>query len=289
MGSEEENQCFRHKPGFYRIYPPKPRVLFQTRQIFRVWMHRVSLLFAVQPQGSELNIATRSWFAGGAMEDSMAAMAQAEVCKERMDGSGSNPVADLSEVIVGKATSTRSDTSSSATKKIAHDAIVDYISEMKLIDPSLCRSVPAYRILESFGRVLRLGRVSDSHFGYSSPACRIRKFVSHSWHAAVWFKVLSLLLVYNLKAAAVAGQTAACLMMVLFSFGKLPGFAQDVRFDPEPLILAPLLHFPKGCYDSTTCCQLQGFPHKTTNKLCIKPLNVSNLTFSIKPRTATKS
>ncbi|CAJ1403201.1 unnamed protein product [Effrenium voratum] len=60
----------------------------------------------------------------------------------------------------------------------------------------------------------------------SSPACRIRKFVSHSWHAAVWFKVLSLLLVYNLKAAAVAGQTAACLMMVLFSFGKLPGFAQ---------------------------------------------------------------
>ncbi|CAJ1409568.1 unnamed protein product [Effrenium voratum] len=174
------------------------------------------------------------------MEDVVAAMAQDKVCKRGSDGGQSNTsTAESSTVVVGKATSTESETQAYDRWRMVHNIMVDYISEMKLQHPDLCRSVPAYRILARLGNVLRGSRVGDTCCAYSTPTCRIRRFVSHSWHAAAWLKILSLLLFYNLKAAAIASQAAAFLMMVLFSLGKLPGFVKVVRYDPEPLFLAP--------------------------------------------------
>ena len=81
---------------------------------------------------------------------------------------------------------------------------------------------PVFRALEHFAAALRY--VSDKDFYHKSrTSTKITTFWSHSWHGGRWKKILTVVSLYNGPAAVSLAFLTGLLMMVLFSFGALPG------------------------------------------------------------------
>ncbi|CAE7030157.1 cpr6 [Symbiodinium natans] len=93
--------------------------------------------------------------------------------------------------------------------------------QMEVTQPQILRAVPAFRVLQYFGRVLRHG---GDFYHLSRPASTIDEFCSHSWHGSAWMKISLLLLMKNGVAAFVAGTLCALVMMCLFCLDMLPGY-----------------------------------------------------------------
>ena len=91
-----------------------------------------------------------------------------------------------------------------------------------MVNPEVMRVTPVFRALEQFAAALRGG--SDKHFYHKSRAStKITTFWSHSWHGGRWKKILTVVALYNGTAAVSLAFLTGMLMMVLFSFGTLPG------------------------------------------------------------------
>ena len=99
------------------------------------------------------------------------------------------------------------------------------MSRLSIIDPELLRATSPSVALRFCGRALQK-RFRGDLFKSSFPTKRIQCFWSHSWHAKSWQKILLLMVIYNGRAALVAGTLAAVLAQTLFYFGLLPGYEQ---------------------------------------------------------------
>ena len=102
------------------------------------------------------------------------------------------------------------------TKRTATD-----MSAMEVTRPELLRATRAYSALQCCGRALHHSFSGDLHhrsFQTDSFDC----FWSHSWHGSSWQKILLLMVVYNGRAALIAGNVAAILGMSLFYLELLP-------------------------------------------------------------------
>ena len=91
-----------------------------------------------------------------------------------------------------------------------------------MVNPEVLRVTPVFRALEHFAVALRFA--ADGDFYHKSRAStKISTFWSHSWHGGQWKKILTLVTLYNGTAAVSLAFLTGVLMMVLFSFGTLPG------------------------------------------------------------------
>ncbi|CAK9043360.1 unnamed protein product [Durusdinium trenchii] len=98
------------------------------------------------------------------------------------------------------------------------------ISKMNLKNPELMRTTVPSKALRFFGRALREKSFDREIYHLSSTTEKVHCFWSHSWHATAWTKILLLLVIYNGRAAIVAGMSAAVFAMALFYWGLLPGY-----------------------------------------------------------------
>ena len=92
----------------------------------------------------------------------------------------------------------------------------------------LLRAASASSALRWLGRAMQKGFRGDLHHE-SFPSEHIECFWSHSWHGNGWQKVLLLMVVYNGRAAVIAGNLAALLGMMLFYFGILPSYRRPFQ------------------------------------------------------------
>ncbi|CAE6926770.1 unnamed protein product [Symbiodinium sp. CCMP2592] len=100
--------------------------------------------------------------------------------------------------------------------------VVEQVTRMDVVNPEVLRVTPVFRALEHFAVALRFG--SDEDFYHKSrKSTKISTFWSHSWHGGQWKKILTLVILYNGTAAVSLAFLTGMLMMVLFSFGTLPG------------------------------------------------------------------
>ena len=133
------------------------------------------------------------------------------------------------------------------TKRTAND-----MSAMEVTSPELLRATRAYSALQCCGRALHHSFSGDLHhrsFQTDSFDC----FWSHSWHGSSWQKILLLMVVYNGRAALIAGNVAAILGMSLFYLELLPSYSRhyqlvgaEYHYGPWGLVF--------GC--ATTFCML---------------------------------
>ncbi|CAK9072165.1 unnamed protein product [Durusdinium trenchii] len=105
------------------------------------------------------------------------------------------------------------------------------VAQMELMRPEALRVTLAVRALQGCGRVFRL-RLRQDLFAKSFVSDQISCFWSHSWHGGRRKKVVTLLTLYNGLPAILCGVLAALVMLVLFTFGSLPGF-QRVADSPS--------------------------------------------------------
>eukprot|EP00435_Cladocopium_sp_Y103_P018084 s2117_g4.t1 len=97
------------------------------------------------------------------------------------------------------------------------------IAQMDVINPEIMRVTRAFQTFQRFGAVLRVECDGD-FYHKSCPSNKISTFWSHSWHGGHWKKILTLITLYNGSAAVCLGLLTGLVMMLLFSFGQLPGF-----------------------------------------------------------------
>ncbi|CAK9051530.1 Uncharacterized protein SCF082_LOCUS29093 [Durusdinium trenchii] len=103
------------------------------------------------------------------------------------------------------------------------DNLVDLVAQMELMRPEALRVTLAVQALQGCGRVFR-PRLQQDPFEKSFVSEKVSCFWSHSWHGGQYKKVATLLTLYNGLPAILCGLLAALVMMVLFTFGSLPGF-----------------------------------------------------------------
>ncbi|CAE7411217.1 UGT80B1 [Symbiodinium natans] len=96
------------------------------------------------------------------------------------------------------------------------------ISEMLPTRAEILRATRASRALQCLGRPFRQGK--GDFYDRSVPSTRISSFWSHSWHGAVWPKILTLLLMNNGTAAAVLSSASVVLVGFVYGSGVLPFF-----------------------------------------------------------------
>ena len=116
-------------------------------------------------------------------------------------------------------------------------AMADWLSQMILTDARFLRATEASRVVEYAGRALWLDK--PTYYRHSRTVKEINKFISHSWQASAWSKMLTLLFFYNWKAAVIVSNLLVAVAMILFTFDFLPGFTKTPRFGKGPLYLGP--------------------------------------------------
>ena len=124
------------------------------------------------------------------------------------------------------------------------------MSAMEVKDPELLRATLSSSALRCCGRALHQDFRGDLHhksFRTDGLDC----FWSHSWHGNSWQKILLLMVVYNGRAALIAGNLAAALGMTLFYLDLLPCYSQ--RYMSLEIDYGPW-GFVFGC--SATFCML---------------------------------
>ena len=97
------------------------------------------------------------------------------------------------------------------------------IAQMDVINPEIMRVTRAFQTFQHSFAALRVGCDGD-FYHKSCQSNKITTFWSHSWHGGHWKKILTLITLYNGTAAVSLGLLMALVMMLLFSFGQLPGF-----------------------------------------------------------------
>ena len=118
-----------------------------------------------------------------------------------------------------------------------HYLVAKWLCRMQLTDERFLRATLVCRVLEFAGGILRKKGRND--FRHSQAVKEIQKFISHSWQASALSKTLTLLYYYNWKPAVIVSNMLAALMMLLFTFGLLPGFTKVSRWDTDPQYLGP--------------------------------------------------
>ena len=108
--------------------------------------------------------------------------------------------------------------------------VAEKVAEMEILTPEVLRATPAHRAFQGFARALRKN-AQGKFYQRSFLTKRISSFWSHSWHGDHWKKILTLLMIYNGFASVVIGCLVACCMMILFSFGLLPGFTRNTHVE----------------------------------------------------------
>ncbi|CAE7594130.1 unnamed protein product, partial [Symbiodinium necroappetens] len=98
-----------------------------------------------------------------------------------------------------------------------------FIAQMDLAGPEVLRVMPAVRAFEQCFLALR-GAHGIDLLALSHPSDTIAAFWSHSWHGQRWKKVLTLITIYNGRAAIGLGMFLAVVMMVLSLLLDLPGY-----------------------------------------------------------------
>ena len=91
--------------------------------------------------------------------------------------------------------------------------------------PEILRAAPVHQVVAWFGRVF-WARKNRDFFHLSRVTESYDEFLSHSWQVAAWQKVLLLMILKNGLPAYILGTVGALLMMVLWQFNFLPGFAK---------------------------------------------------------------
>ena len=102
------------------------------------------------------------------------------------------------------------------------------MSTMQVKNPALLRATRSCSALQCCGRALHHSFSGDLHhrsFQTDSFDC----FWSHSWHGSSWQKILLLIVVYNGRAALIAGNVAAVLGMSLFYLELLPSYSRHYQ------------------------------------------------------------
>ena len=99
-------------------------------------------------------------------------------------------------------------------------------AKMEITNSEVMRVTRAHQAFQRFAGPLR-PKNFDDFYRDSFVSKRISSFWSHSWHGDYRKKVLTLLLIHNGRAAVAVGCFTAMTMMVLFSFGVLPGWVRN--------------------------------------------------------------
>ncbi|CAJ1375237.1 unnamed protein product [Effrenium voratum] len=105
--------------------------------------------------------------------------------------------------------------------------IVEFMSSKQVL-PEIMRSIRPHQAFASCGAALRLTEECRGH------ACEvtesIQDFWSHAWLGNSWGKFLTLLVLYNGRAALCLANGAALLGLALFLRGALPGYSRGLEF-----------------------------------------------------------
>ncbi|CAK9093736.1 unnamed protein product [Durusdinium trenchii] len=129
----------------------------------------------------------------------------------------------------------------STTRTLSAEALAAF-SALEVTRPDVLRATPAYRALEHFGLALRPDFDGDLHWKSASTSV-IDTFWSHSWHGGSRKKILTLLVLYNGRAAIAWGFLTVFISALLFAFGILPGFKRN-----EELLRTSSWCLPCGCF-----------------------------------------
>lgn len=109
-------------------------------------------------------------------------------------------------------------------------AFAKRFQELRVLRPELLRTTRASKALDHCGSALRVDCIEDLYWK-SSMSSSISTFWSHSWHGDHRKKILTLLVLYNGRAAVSCGFFTALISMILFLFGGLPGLRRNERLE----------------------------------------------------------
>ncbi|CAE7422899.1 unnamed protein product [Symbiodinium sp. CCMP2592] len=108
-------------------------------------------------------------------------------------------------------------------------ACARFIAQMDIASPEVLRVMPAVKAFQHCFLALR-GAYGVDLLAMSQPSDTIAAFWSHSWHGQRWKKILTLITIYNGRAAIGLGMFIAVVMMVLSLVLDLPGYDRhDMR------------------------------------------------------------
>ncbi|CAE7632545.1 CCR3 [Symbiodinium sp. CCMP2456] len=120
-------------------------------------------------------------------------------------------------------------TSKECESESENEACARFIAQMDLAGPEVLRVMPAVKAFQHCFLALRCAYGIDL-LALSHQSETITDFWSHSWHGELWKKVLTLITIYNGRAAIGLGMFVAVVMMVLSLVLDLPGYDRhDMR------------------------------------------------------------
>mmetsp|Transcript_35080 Transcript_35080/g.78672 ORF Transcript_35080/g.78672 Transcript_35080/m.78672 type:complete len:516 (-) Transcript_35080:102-1649(-) len=115
----------------------------------------------------------------------------------------------------------RGDSRIQSAVKARTDDMAFWMARMEVTHPDILRGVPAFRVLQCFGRVLRN---AGNYYNFSSAVQAIDEFCSHSWHGESWKKISLLLILKNGVVAFWTGTLGAIITTCFFCMDYLPGY-----------------------------------------------------------------
>ena len=98
------------------------------------------------------------------------------------------------------------------------------------LEPELLRGVPVHECLRWWGKHFQSS--AKGNYELSRPVDYFDDFLSHDWQTSRWLKLLSLLIIYNSRAALIATFVAAAVL------GVVRGSAQDMMMDQRWVAVA---------------------------------------------------
>ena len=98
------------------------------------------------------------------------------------------------------------------------------------LEPELLRGVPLHECLSGWGKHWQSS--AKGNYELSRPLDYFDDFLSHDWQTSRWLKLLSLLIIYNSRAALIATFVTAAVL------GVVRGSAQDMMMDQRWVVVA---------------------------------------------------